>query len=58
MNKRLTLKRETVTELTDLELTAVNGAQDLSIVCVLRTVVCVSVDNCPTGYCTTTFICD
>lgn len=55
--KKLNLKRETMIELADDEMSAINGAQDLSIVCVFNTMACVSVRNCPTGYCTTTAIC-
>jgi hypothetical protein len=58
MKKRLVLKSETMIDLTDTEMSAVAGAQDLSIVCVLKTAVCVSVENCPTGYCTRSLICD
>ena len=57
MKNRLNLKRETMTDLTDTEMSAIAGAQALSIVCVMQTVVCVSVDNCPTNWCTTTAIC-
>lgn len=56
--KNLSLKRETMTELTDMEMAAINAAaQELTAACVTQTVACVSVRNCPTGYCTTTAVC-
>lgn len=56
--KNLRLKRETMIELTDTEMSAINAAiQELTAACVTLTVVCVSVANCPTGYCTTTAVC-
>ena len=56
--KNLTLKAETLIELSDLEMSAVNAAAaELTAACVTQTIVCVSVRNCPTGYCTTTAVC-
>lgn len=55
--KNLKLNRGTLTDLTETEMSVVAGAQALSIVCVYNTMVCVSVDNCPTNWCTTTAIC-
>lgn len=56
--KNLNLKRETMIELTDIEMSEINAAaQALTAACVTQTIACVSVRNCPTGYCTTTAVC-
>lgn len=54
--KKLTLKSETVLDLSDEQMAAVPAAGLLTQACVL-TWVCVSVDNCITTRCTWTAVC-